>query len=204
MWFCGAANTSQTGPWWVGNTEVATPCESGRQVIFTDWPSANVVKIIQRPTSASSPASPTTSSTDQAESASSSTFSTTSAPSSTVSATLVGSSIDDLPVDMTRQASDPSGSGGSLSLALGAGLGIPLGIATIGFLAFLFWRIRRQNKPSHTSSGFAQGQKSITEVSLDQTARELSGGEAGQEMWAENPRQVPEIDSRQNYELGTR
>lgn len=134
--------------------------------------------------------------------AGSSTRSTASAPSSTASATLVASSVDLPSNTATKQPAGSSGSGISLSLALGIGLGAPLGIASIGFLAFLLWKTRYQKQQSVPPSGLAPAQK-LHKESIDQAAREMSGVEAAQEIWAKIPRQIPEIDSRQQHEIYT-
>lgn len=206
MWFCGAPNFNLGGPWWVGNTDIATPCRTGNGASFTVWPSANVGKVIQRPasTSSSASASPsqTVSQTVQTKPAGSSTRSTTSAPSSTANATLVASSVDLPSNTAANQPAGSSGSGNSLSLALGIGLGAPLGIASIGFLAFLIWKTRYQKQQSLPASDIAPAQN-LRKESIDHAAREMSGGETAQEMWAKNPRQIPEIDSRQQHEIYT-
>ncbi len=203
MWHCGAANTKLEGPWWVGDENIATPCESGQGASFTVWPSANVGKVIQRATSTSSSASASTSQAGQTRPASSSTPSTTSASSFPAKATL-GTSSGDLPsVPVTNQPGDSSGSGDTLSLALGIGLGVPLGVASIGFLAFLLWKARRQKQPSMPSSYFAQAEK-LNEENFDQTAKEMGGNETAQEMWAKDPKELPEMDSRQQHEIYTR
>ncbi|KAL8647035.1 MAG: hypothetical protein Q9226_006602 [Calogaya cf. arnoldii] len=181
MWNCGAAKADLAGPWWVGDTKFTNVCESGQRASFTVWPSASIGKIIQQ-------ASPTGSSV------SATTVSTTSVPSSTVSNT------PDIP---EQHKSDDSS--GRLSLALGAGLGVPLGMASIGFLAFLLWKIRYQRQSSQLNAGFTPVQQSQdTVMESGHPLSEMAGGEARHEMLVKDGRNVPEIDSRQTYEVFTR
>ena len=102
---------------------------------------------------------------------------------------------------MTNQPSDSNKSGDRQTLALEMGLGIPLGIACVGFLAFLLWKVRQRKKKSIQDENVAQAREPERKVDHNQPRREISGGEAGREMYAESPRQFTEIDSRSNYEL---
>lgn len=202
MFNCGAPYNNIGGEYWVGDTELTTPCRSGRRASFTPWPTADIGKVIRRPALSSSE-SVTTSSSDQTTFASSSALSATSASTFTVSSELVASSVNASSVAGTHQPGDSTASADRQSLALGAGLGVPLGMASLGFMAFLFWKLRQQKQKSIPYRDSTQAQKSRRERTIDQAARELSGGETGQEMWAENLREIPEIDSRQRHETGT-
>ncbi|KAL8852974.1 MAG: hypothetical protein Q9221_002122 [Calogaya cf. arnoldii] len=180
MWNCGAAKADLAGPWWVGDTKYTNVCESGQRASFTVWPSASIRKIIERASSTGSSVSTTT-------------LSTTSAPSSTVIIT------PDIP-----QQDKSDDNRGRLSLTLGAGLGVPLGMASIGFLAFLLWKVRSQRQSSRSTAGLPLSQESQqTVMQSGDTLNEMAGGEAGHEMWVKNGRNVPEIDSRQTYEVFT-
>ena len=203
MWNCGAADNRLEGPWWVGDEKRVIPCQSGQGASFTAWPRETIGKVIQRTTSTSSSASASTSQTGQTSPASSSTPSTTSALSPTTQATPRTSSVDLPSVPATNQPGGSSGSGDRLSLALGIGLGVPLGIASIGFLAFLLWKARHQKRPSMPPSDFAQADKLNGEY-LDQTAKDMGGDETAQEMGEKDPKELPEIDSRQQHEIYTR
>lgn len=207
MWFCGSTNASIRGPWWVGDTRVTTPCESGERASFTIWPSAEVGQVIQRPTSLGSPSSASATTFSQTITSRSASFPASSAPYPTANATNPAAPIDRASVPVTNQ---PSGSSESesarrQSLALGTGLGIPLGIACVALLAFLL-RNRRQQKGKWKigDETFAQARKPDRELDYNRPPGELSGSEAGQELWQDSPRPITEIDSQQNYELNAR
>ena len=195
MWFCGSTNTSIRGPWWVGDTRVTTPCQYGERASFTTWPSAEVGNVIQRPASASS--SPFAA----AKTVSQTITSRTSPPFAIVNATQITSPTGRAFVTVTNQPNDSSESRDRQSLALGTGLGIPLGIACVAFLAFLLWTIRQRKGESIRYEKSVKAQELDRGENHSQPPGEMSSGETGQEMWAESPRQFTEIDSRQNYEL---
>ena len=203
MWFCGSTGTDIRGPWWVGDTSVTTPCQYGERASFITWPSAEVGNVIQRPASVNSASITSAKTVSQTITPRASASSATSPPFAIVNATQVASSIDRASVTVTNQPSDSSESGDRQTLALELGLGVPLGIACLSFLAFLLWKIRQRKKNSIQDEKFAQARKPEREVNHNNPPREISGGEAGQEMWAESPRQFTEIDSRSNYELDT-
>lgn len=92
---------------------------------------------------------------------------------------------------MTTQSANSSNSGGSLSLALGAGVEAPLGLASIGFLAFLLRRNRRQKQASTPDDGLTRMRAQNPAVNLDLGLKETSDGEIVQEMSAKNIRQIP-------------
>ena len=184
MWNCGAKNNSLGGPWWVGDSGSVTPCESGERASFTTWPSAKIGKVIQRTKALSTSASTTAAATP----------SVVDVPSIALSTTKASATATNQP----RQSSDGSS---RLPVALGAGIGIPLGVAAVGFLAFLFWKVRQQKLLQRESMNgdrsYVAQHGSDWEVCGDGRMGELGADDTRREMWAENPERYYEIDTRE-------
>ncbi|KAL8672567.1 MAG: hypothetical protein Q9168_002972 [Polycauliona sp. 1 TL-2023] len=175
-------------------TVVPAPTETGpvakiwesTSASFTAWQSANIGKVIQQATATSSSATSTSQTSPITP--------TSSAESSTA-----------------KTASNDAGNN-KLSTALGAGLGIPLGIAALGLLAFLLWKMRRQKQtqqqqqllpPPNYAHVPEMGPHGNTNTSLYQPASEMGGEENMQGTWQK--KQISEMDSRpQQHEIYTR
>ena len=189
MWFCGSSRGSLGGPWWAGDEQETTPCKSGKSATFTIWPSANVGKVIKSGGSSSSVLSTTGSSSPLARSTLS--VSTTTSIVETSVATRSGTANTE-----TNENKLPT--------ALGAGLGIPLGIAAVGFLAFLYWRVRQQKTTIGQSRHRISRQQLEMREHTDVRNRELDGIEIRREMPASNSTLYHEADSSAQSKLGSK
>ena len=196
MWFCGSSRSSLGGPWWAGDEQETTPCKSGKSATFTIWPSANVGKVIKPGGSSSSVLSTAGSSSPLARSTHS--VSTTNMDPST------GSSILETSVATRSGTTNTENNDNKLPTALGAGLGIPLGIAAVGFLVFLFWRVRRQQTTIGQSRHRISRQQLEMRDHTDVRNRELDGMEIRREMPASNSTLYHEADSSTLSKLGSK
>ena len=129
LWRCTPVNNGPVN-WWCGNESKTPACHAGPDALFPSYPSGSILGF--PPLTPSSSALITTSSITV----------TTAAPVTTASPAKT-STDPSVPVQTQKHSA-------SLPTALGVGLGVPLGIATIGFLGFLFWKEavrRRRSKP---------------------------------------------------------
>ena len=143
LWPCRPVDY-EPSQWWCGDVSVTSICQSGNQAYFLDYTSGSILGF---PPMTSSPSAATQSSCDLATitfyiSASSSSKVST-APSLSAQTQKRSTA---LPTDPPAPAQSQEHSA-SLPTAIGFGVGIPLGIAAIGFLGFLFWQAAgRQSK----------------------------------------------------------
>ena len=96
----------------------------------------------------------------------------------------------------TRSGTTNSENGDNkLPTALGAGLGVPLGVAAVGFLAFLYWRVRQQRRTiGHTRNRISRQGLEMREQT-DGRNGELDGIGIRREMPAGNSSLYHEVDS---------
>ncbi|KAM0804210.1 hypothetical protein BDR22DRAFT_837375 [Usnea florida] len=129
LWRCAPVNNEPV-QWWCGNETKIPACHAGIDALFPSYPSGSILGF--PPLTPSSSAPITTSSITVI----------TAAPVTTASTAKIATD-PSVPVQTQKNPA-------SLPTALGVGIGVPLGIATIGFLGFLFWREaarRRRSKP---------------------------------------------------------
>ena len=140
IWICPPTNHGASD-WWCGNSTEATPCQNasnsvGRFETYT----GGIVLGLPPITSSSAPTPPATTNAQA-----------TPAPS------LLTASPH--PVASNKPSQSPTVSqsrGENYSTAIGVGIGVPLGVAVIGCLAFLLWREQRRNhfrKPVKLAAG---------------------------------------------------
>ena len=117
--------------WWCGNESVTPACHSGDQAHLVDYSSGSILGV--------GPVTPTPCSTIGTQIYSTS-FHASNTPT-TLTTTQNAASVP--PTATPPPQSQPSQS----ATAIGAGIGVPLGIAATGFLGLIFWRERRRRKP---------------------------------------------------------
>ena len=168
----------------MGDSKSVTPCESGKRASFTTWPSANIGKVIQ-----------------QTKALSSSTSATAAATPSLVNVPSIALPATKTSAAATNQPRQSSASGSRLPVASGAGIGIPLGVAAIGFPTLLFWKVRQhkllQRKSMNADRPYVAHHGPNWKAFSDRRMGELGADEAPREMWAENPKRYHEIDTRE-------
>ena len=154
LWRCPPATTNPSGPdqWWCGDEGKTAPCQTGIDADFVSYTSASALVISSRTSTLSSAA------TDISTQPSALSLSSSINPSSNGallpqtqrgSASLTTETCDASTnhasmSTVTSVQNQPQSS--SLPIAIGAGIGVPLGIAAIGFLGFLFSRDAKLKK----------------------------------------------------------
>ena len=128
LWLCPSLNN---GPiqWWCGNESKTTACRDGIDAYFLNYTKGSILGF--PPVTSSSSAG-----TKLASDIVTTTFSAK--PTSNPTSVLVSS-----PSKTSTDLSLPTqtqGHSGSLPTAIGVGVGVPLGIASLSFLGFLFWK----------------------------------------------------------------
>lgn len=161
LWECPA---TIDGPhqWWCGRDEDTKACQSGNNATFNTYTSGFDL--------GTPPVTPSTSSaaTDSSDLATTTLFAgpsseATTVPASSPAKTSTGPPLSaqtqgqstDLPIDPPAPART-QGHSASLPIAIGVGIGIPLGIFGIGLLVLLFWREaarQRRSKSQILSQG---------------------------------------------------
>lgn len=190
LWKFPPLNTSgASGPyqWWCGNQWITPPCQSGVDANFVTYTSGHFLGTASfGSTSLSSVIADTStkpnsfSSTSQLSSSSSSSspatiFANPAAPthiqrsSSSLPTATNAASTGQVPTNAAASASSQSQSN-SLPSAIGAGIGVPLGIAAVGFIVFLISRQanskveRKSINSSHESEVEADARRFRTEL----------------------------------------
>ena len=168
LWPC-RPNT-EPGQWWCGNVGVTQICQSGKQAYFRDYTSGSILgfpPITVSPSAATQSSCevatttfylPTSAATQSSCELATTTFYILASSPAKMSTTPLFSAqtqrrSTNLPTDPPARGQRQENSG-SLPTAIGFGVGIPLGIAAIGFLGFLFWKAagRQRNSKSHILS----------------------------------------------------
>lgn len=193
IWMCPSSKL-----WWSGNDSETTPCQTGTNASFVDYTSGSILGF--------PPVTPLPSAqTNSPSNAVTTTFSTgpsseaTTAPASSSANTSTGSHV---PAQTQAQSTRlPTGScvpaqteapSTSLPTAIGVGIGVPLGTATVGFLGFILWkeaRRQRRTKP-----------RTLRKIGLNNGGQFAAAAIDGQ--WTELPdAQLPrELDTYQRTE----
>ena len=146
LWLCPSLNN---GPvqWWCGNESETTPCRNGVDAYFLNFTKGAVLGF-----------PPITSSSSAGTKIFSDIVTTTfsAEPTSNPASVLASSP--------SKTSTDPSmptqtqGHSASLPTAVGVGIGVPLGIACLGFLGFLFWKqVGRQRSCTSQSRVLREG-----------------------------------------------
>lgn len=159
LWHCPPVNNANEG-WWCGNSGETTPCQPGIHASFVPYTTGYILGFppLITPTSAltKDPSNLVITGSSVGPSSKTSTISTSS-PMDTSTGPFVPTRTQEqstrLPTDPPIPAQTQAHST-SLPTAIGVGIGVPLGIATIGLLAFLFWKEsvrQRRSKPRITS-----------------------------------------------------
>ena len=185
LWLCPSLNN---GPiqWWCGNESKITACQDGTDAYFNNYTKGSILGF-----------PPVTSSSSAGTKLSSDIVTTTfsAQPISNTISVLVSppsktSTDPSLPTQTqgpSKTSTDPSlptqtqGHSASSPTAIGAGVGVPLGIAFLG-LGFLFWKQVGRQRASQSrvlSQGPTQG---ITQGTSDQSATAAIRGQ-----WTELP-----------------
>ena len=124
--------------WWCGDSSKETPCQNITDGRFVNYTGASVLGF-----------PPLTSLQDVVTMAGpSSTTVITSGPTSTSSTLSTPSSPANL----------PKGNDNHTRTTVGVAVGVPLGVAALGFLAFLGWRIARQQRRGSPQGGMGKPQ----------------------------------------------
>ena len=143
LWPC-APGIIEPSQWWCGDKSVTPMCHSGNQGYIRDYTSGSILGF---PPTTSSPSTATQSSCDTATTTFyiPASFSAKLSKAPSLSAQTQRRSTN-VPTDPPAPAQSQEHSAG-LPTAIGFGVGIPLSIAAIGFLGFLYWRaVKRQDK----------------------------------------------------------
>lgn len=163
LWPCRPVNY-EPSQWWCGDVSVTPICQSGNQGFFHDYTSGSILGF---PPTTASPSASTQGSCELATTTfyipasaaiqSSCDVATTTfhipAPSPTKMSTAPSLSAQtqrlstNLPTDPPAPAQSQRHSA-NLTTAIGVGVGVPLGIAVIGFLGFFFWRAAERKRES--------------------------------------------------------
>ena len=193
LWPCRPVNY-EPSQWWCGDVSVTPICQSGNQAHFRDYTSGSILGF---PPITSSPSAATQSSCDWATTTfyipASSPAKMSTAPS--LSAQTQRRSTN-LPTDppAPAQSQEPAA---SLPTAIGFGVGIPLGIAAIGFLGFLFWKAAGQERKSKSrilSQNYALGHGDQSASALiDRPWAELPGAQLPIELEDTSERILPSM-----------
>ena len=163
MWPHGSCNIWQCPPidngaiqWWCGNSSDTTPCQIGVNASFVSYIDGTILGL---PPVTSSPST----ATKDFSNIVTTTFSAGGIPeATTVTASSLAKTFTDNLVSAqptaqsSRRPTNPPAptqtqdSAANLPTAIGVGISVPLGIATIGLLGFLFWKEaarQRRSKP---------------------------------------------------------
>ena len=202
LWKCPrmtkTTNASEPYEWWCGNDEETPPCQTGPDSSFVTYTDATALLIA--PTT-SSPSSAIDASTKPISLSSSSTDVTsidTATPRQNPHESIGQSTAKDAAptshaprtVATSAQGQPPSN---KLPTAIGVGIGVPLGIATIGFLGFLFTReTKLKDKRKSTNSSHASGSR----VNVDASPRELRDTGRPYELEDSGRKEMPGTEAR--------
>lgn len=185
LWKCH--ETTGNGVYWWCGQKTATACHTGKGAMTFGVAGGALQTIVPEPGAASSTSLTTSSPSNTATSATSS------------SASLVGSAPLTITATATSTVENNGGSDKSnkTPVAIGAGVGIPLGIAALGFLGFLIWReknLRKQHggeevTPSRTQLEYSptSGATTMQQRSPVPPYGELTGDTAERELVAPPP-----------------
>ena len=149
-------NTSEPVQWWCGNDEETAPCQTGPNASFVSYTAgsaqgiAPITSSILSPSAIDTSTKPTTSFSSSSSTAVTS-IDDTNTPTQDLHESTLGLSStakdDDAPISRSPTTAAISSalpgqpqSSNKLPTAIGVGIGVPLGIATVGFLGFLFTR----------------------------------------------------------------
>lgn len=155
LWHCPPVNNGGES-WWCGNESVTTACQTGVNASFVSYTDGSILGF---PPLTPSPSAPSKSSSNLVATTSSAGPSSK-APTVTASSLAYTATGSPGPTQIQGQSiRPPTGSpmsaqtkapSTSLPTAIGVGIGVPLSIATVGFLGFLFWKEamrQRRTKP---------------------------------------------------------
>lgn len=152
--------------WWCGNESETTPCQTGIDATFPQYTSGTILgfpPIAPLPPVSTKILSNIVATTFSAGANLKAITITTSSLIKTSTEPLISTQIQGqstrLPID-TPTPIQTQKHAASLPTAIGVGIGIPLGVFTIGFLGFLFWKEaarQRRRKPQILSQGLVLG-----------------------------------------------
>lgn len=153
LWKCPPAELHNgTGAWWCGNERDILACQLGISASFIIYTSGSILGFPPVTLSSSAltkiPSNVAATTLSLAPNLKATTVSASSSANLPVPAQTQEQSTN-LPTDSAAPAQTQQHSN-SLPTAIGVGIGVPLGLATIGFLGFIFWREavrQRKSKP---------------------------------------------------------
>ena len=173
VWLCPGLNN---GPiqWWCGDESETTACRNGIDAYFLNYTKGSILGF-----------PPITSYSSAGTTVFSDIVTTTFSAGPTSNPTIVLASSPSKTSAAPSTPSQKQGHSASLPTAIGVGVAVPLGIAALGFLGFLFWKEvgRRQSRMLSQESTLGTGNESTTaaikgqwtELPDIQTPRELGG-----------------------------
>lgn len=195
IWQC-LVSSSYTLKWWCGDESVTTPCQSGVNAIFL---SPTFGSILGFPPVTSSQAAATSTLINTAITIFSSGLSST---------TIISSGLDSKQISVSassraKATTNPSvpaqtqERSASLPTAIGLGIGVPLGIAVIGFLSFMMWKEagRQRTSEGHRliqQPALGKGGQSAT-AAINQRRTELPDTQLPLELDDTGRRELPNI-----------
>lgn len=200
LWKCPRMNKniSERLQWWCGNDEETPPCQTGPDSSFVTYTGGSALLIAPTTSILSSaidtstkPASPSSSSTaitsiDAAK--------PTQNPHESIG---LSAAKDAVPTSHAPRAVATSAQGqpqsNKLPIAVGVGIGVPLGIATIGFLGYLF---TRETKLKAKRKSTTSSHESRSKVNVDASPMELRDTQRPYELGDSARNEMPGTEAR--------
>lgn len=182
LWNCPSPLGGNSGFWWCGD-RTGTPCQTGKggQTFGVSWGKLMTILPISQ-SSSSTYLSPTTSATGIIKNS----------PSLVVSQSVITVSAAPSPGTISKDSNSKT------PIAIEASVGIALGIAALGLLAFLLWREQNLRRERQQVNSFVPTpQESRYRESPLAPYRELGGNPGGSELVAPLP--VHEMGTKSTY-----
>ncbi|KAL9076975.1 MAG: hypothetical protein Q9161_000608 [Pseudevernia consocians] len=200
LWRCPrlTTNTSESLQWWCGNDQEALPCQTGADASFVSYTAGSALGFAPITSTLSSAidtsTKPISLSLSSTAVTSIDTATPTQDPHESIGLSIAKDAVptSHAPTTAATSAQDQPQSN-KLPTAIGVGIGVPLGIATIGFLGFLFTRERKlKHKRKSTNSSHESG---LT-VNVDALPMELRDTQRPYELGDSGRNEMPGTEAR--------
>ena len=200
LWKCQrmTTNTSESPQWWCGNEGETAPCQTGVDANFVSYTPGFALGIAPITSILSSAIDTSTKPISLSSSSTAVTSIHTAKPTQDQHKSINQSTAKDaVPTSHAPTTAATSAQGqpqsNKLPTAIGVGIGVPLGIATIGFLGFLFTReTKLKDKRKSINSSHESGLK----VNVDASPMELRDTQRPYELEDSGRNEMPGTEAR--------